>query len=110
VWNEDEMTQEQKTEFMKQRVLPRMAKVFSNEANFGCKTCHGPKFEEPEDYLPHLTMQDGKITAFADKPEVARFMAEKVVPQMATALGLQPYDPATQQGFGCAGCHHIDQK
>jgi hypothetical protein len=24
---------------------------------------------------------------------------------MADLLGEQPYDPATQQGFGCLGCH-----
>ena len=55
-------------------------------------------------------MKDGKITAFAEKSEVANFMATKVVPAMAAAMGEKPYDPATHQGFGCAGCHTVEMK
>jgi cytochrome c551/c552 len=50
------------------------------------------------------------MTAFADKPEVAKFMAEKVVPEMAATLGEPPYDMTTHKGFGCGGCHTIDMK
>jgi hypothetical protein len=87
-----------------------MAKVFTREKDFGCKTCHGPNRQDPKDFLPKLALKDGKITAFADKPEVAKFMAEKVVPEMASVLGKQPYDPATKQGFGCMGCHTVEAK
>ncbi len=55
-------------------------------------------------------MKDGKISAFTDKPEVAKFMAENVEPEMASTLGMKPYDAATHQGFGCSGCHTIDAK
>jgi hypothetical protein len=34
-------------------------------------------------------------------------MSEKVVPDMAAALGEKPFDPATNTGFGCGGCHEV---
>jgi cytochrome c551/c552 len=113
-WSDD-MPMDQKKAFMKANVAPRMAKVFqgmnaTHFADFGCKTCHGPDWKAPKDFLPKLSMKDGKITAFADKPEVAKFMAEKVVPEMASALGEKPYDAATKSGFGCMGCHSIETK
>jgi hypothetical protein len=27
---------------------------------------------------------------------------------MANAMGAKPFDPATHQGFGCAGCHTVN--
>jgi hypothetical protein len=103
---------------MKLKVAPKMAKVFqeadaSHYASFNCKSCHGPDFKDPKDFLPKLTMKDGKITAFADKPEVAKvanFMKDRVVPEMAGALGVKPYDMKTKEGFGCGGCHAIEMK
>ncbi len=97
---------------MKKNVVPEMEPVFkSYNANryedFNCRTCHGPRFQEPKDFLPSLTFKDGKLTAFAEHPELAKFMAEQVVPHMATAMGLLPYDPKTNSGFGCHGCHEV---
>jgi hypothetical protein len=114
VWKEG-MTKEQEIAFMKKNVVPEMAPVFKaydakSYAEFGCKTCHGPKFKEPKEYLPKLTFKDGKLTAFADKPEISKFMAEQVVPHMASAMGLKPYDPTTHAGFGCNGCHTVQMK
>jgi len=79
-------------------------------ADFGCKTCHGPQLKAPQAYLPKLAMKDGKLTAFAEKPEIAKFMAERVAPTMAAAMGLPPFDMQTGQGFGCAGCHSVESK
>lgn len=112
VWRDD-MPKDDQAAFMKARVAPRMAKVFQAQnadryAKFNCKTCHGPEYKEPKDYLPKLTMKDGKLTT--DKPDVAKFMAEKVVPEMAGALGVQPFDEKTHQGFGCMGCHTVEMK
>jgi hypothetical protein len=109
------MPKEAQIAYMKKNVAPRMAKVFqganaSHYADFGCKSCHGPEYKAPKDYLPHLTMKDGKMTAFTEKPEVSKFMAEHVVPEMASAMGQAPYDPKTHQGFGCGGCHAVDMK
>ena len=101
--------------FMKQNVVGRMGKVFqdadpAHNGDFGCKTCHGPDYKNPHDYLPHLTFKNGNLTAFAEKPEAAKFMAQKVAPEMASAMGLPPFDMKTHQGFGCGGCHTIDMK
>ena len=52
----------------------------------------------------------GKITSFEKKPEISKFMAEQVVPHMATAMGMKPFDPATKEGFGCGGCHTVNMK
>jgi hypothetical protein len=111
-WHAD-MTAEQKGEFMKQKIVPAMEPLFKGfypSETFGCATCHGPDFKLPKDFLPHLTFKDNNLTAFTEDAEVAKFMAEKVTPTMASALGMAPYDPATQQGFGCGGCHAIDMK
>ncbi len=100
---------------MKKVVVPRMGKVFEGHDaarydDFGCKTCHGPASADPHAFLPKLATKDGKITAFAEKPAVSKFMAESVVPAMAEAMGEPPYDPATGQGFGCGGCHTVEAK
>jgi hypothetical protein len=114
VWTEG-MSKDAEVAFMKKNVVPEMEPVFKGYnakryGEFGCKTCHGPKFKDPKEFLPKLTFKDGKMTAFAEKPEIAKFMAEQVVPHMATAMGMKPYDPATHTGFGCGGCHTIDMK
>jgi hypothetical protein len=111
----DLKTKDQEVAYMKAVVAPRMEKVFqSHDAkrydDFGCKTCHGPASAHPKAFLPKLAMKDGQLAAFAEKPEVAKFMSEKVVPEMAAAMGEPPYDPATKQGFGCGGCHAIEAK
>jgi hypothetical protein len=38
-----------------ERTAPRFAKRY---AEFGCKTCHGPKFKEPKEFLPKLTFKE----------------------------------------------------
>ncbi len=111
----DSWSLEQKVAFMKQVVVPKMQPIFQGAdpkkyADFSCKTCHGPDKKEPPKFLPHLAMKGGKLTAFAEKPQVSKFMMEKVSPAMADALGLPHFDMKTHQGFGCAGCHTIDQK
>jgi hypothetical protein len=111
-WSDD-LSKDEKTAIMKKRVLPKMKAALESGMpdtfkKVTCKTCHGPEFALPKDFLPKLAMEDDKITAFADQPEIAKFMAETVLPTMAEALGLPPYDPATHEGFGCAGCHTIE--
>jgi hypothetical protein len=92
-----------------------MAKTFQaydakKYGEFGCKTCHGPNKQEPKSFLPKLTFQGGKFTSEADKPAVTKFMMQHVVGDMAKAMGLPPFDPATHQGFGCGGCHTVEMK
>jgi hypothetical protein len=112
-WTND-MTKPQQVAFMKAKVMPAMGPVFkahdaTKYADFGCKTCHG-QGQNPHDFLPHLTFTGGTITSFKDKPEMSKWMHEVVVPAMAGAFGQQPYDMKTNTGFGCPGCHTVDQK
>ncbi len=105
-----DMTAPEKMKHMKTVVAPTMAKVFKEAdaeayANFSCTNCHGSgakqgNFSMPTADLPALNKEE------MDKhPEVTKFMMERVVPEMAKALGEAPYDPATGSGFGCFGCH-----
>ena len=99
---------------MKKVIQPTMGQVFSEfdgkkYGEFGCRTCHGEKKQDPHVVLPKLTLSgDGFQKLMAAKPVVMKFMAEKVTPTMATSMGAKPFDPATHQGFGCGGCHTVN--
>ena len=113
VWKDD-MPVKEKAAFMKKKVMPTMGKAFQDYdakefANFSCKTCHGPQMKpKPVDFLPALNIQGGKMKEAEEHPEIAKFMHERVVPEMAGLFGKPVYDPKTQQGFGCGGCHKIN--
>jgi len=110
-----DMSHEQRLAHMKTKVAPQMKASFqafdaTHFANFGCATCHGPgakegKFEMPNPALPKLDAKDGFKAELKKHPKETQFMMEKVAPEMAALLGMQPYDPATKEGFGCFGCH-----
>ena len=110
----DSMTKEQQVAFMSKNVVGSLGKTFKEHdgaryADFSCKTCHGPNRQDPHAFLPHLKLDGENITAFKTDPEIAKFMHEKVVPAMATAMGMPEYDMKTHQGFGCGGCHALDK-
>lgn len=111
----DDLPKDKKVEVMMTKVVPNVGKDFKDfnakrYEKFGCATCHGAsKKQDPHDVLPKLTMSNGGHEKLMKaKPEIMKFMAEKVLPDMAAALGEKPYDPATKQGFGCTGCHTIN--
>lgn len=111
------MTRVQKLEHMKTVVMPKMKEVFvafdaKEFGNMKCPTCHGDgaknqTFKMPNAKLPKLSYTDGFKKHMDAHPEDTRFMMEKVVPEMAALLGMQPYDPKTQKGLGCAACHVV---
>jgi len=104
-----------KKQHMMNEVTPTMAALFQgvsaeHYAEFNCVTCHGPgakegKFKMPSDSLPKLPANGDFAALMEAKPEVMQFMAEQVVPQMATLVDMPAYDPETNTGFGCYGCH-----
>ena len=111
-----DMNDEQRHDYMKNTVLPQMKETFvafdaEEFAEMDCKTCHGPgvddkSFKMPNPDLMPLDFSPGAMEALdEDHQKVAKWMGETVLPQMANLLGEKPYDPATQQGFGCLGCH-----
>jgi len=110
-----DMTGSQKAVFMEKQVVPKMGGVFSQFdpkqfEKVTCKTCHGARaksgdFKMPNPDLPKLSTAGGFKKHLDAKPEMTKFMMEKVVPDMAGILGMPPYNPETHQGFGCFGCH-----
>lgn len=110
-----DMNMEQKKAHMMKVVMPTMGKVFKDfdekkYGEFSCVTCHGPeakdgKFEMPSPALPKLPAK-GDFKALSKKhPKVMEFMSKQVVPEMAKTIDMEPYNPETQTGFGCYGCH-----
>ena len=113
VWSDD-MPVKDKGAFMKQKVMPAMGKVFKDHdpkayEKFSCKTCHGADMKpKPQMALPELHFKDGKMAEAEKMPEVVKFMHDEVVPAMAGVFGKQPYDPKSNSGFGCMGCHKVN--
>ena len=110
------LSKDEKIKIMKSKVLPAMTKLFKaydakHFAKFGCKTCHGHGADEGGDFKmpnPDLPVLDFEaIKAGKQDPKMAKFMGDKVKPEMAKLLGLEPWDEQHPAGFGCHGCHNI---
>lgn len=114
------MTKEQRGKYMGMVVLPKMREVFraydgEKFASIGCGTCHGKDarsrgFEMPNPdlyQLPNSQEEWGKL--MKEKPEMLRFMGEKVKPEMAALLGVPSMDPQNPQpgALGCSACHAV---
>ena len=114
------MNKDQRLEYMKSVVAPRMKQVFVNFSpdRFGkmnCVTCHGDSategtFKMPNPKLPKLpNSPDGFKKLAAERPAVMEFMKNEVKPKMAALLGMPEYNPETKSGFGCMECHTMAQ-
>lgn len=114
----DQLDQDQRIEFMKQKVVPTMQPIFQNHdpkefAEFGCKTCHGEQaaqghFDMPNPGLPKLDFKDQAAMAKFSKEDM-EWMAKEVKPAMAKLLSEPEYTPETPNGFGCTGCHTAEE-
>ena len=93
---------------MRECVIPGMEQGFQDYDSdrykeLQCTTCHG---EDPNSVgyaMPALFPLDW--SQIDTEGAAYQFMANTVVPDMAALLGVEPYDPKTQQGFGCSDCH-----
>jgi hypothetical protein len=111
----DDLSADEKKDVMKKVVVPRMATLFkeydaTKYPQVKCVLCHGEeakkgKFAMPNPDLPKLDFAGHLAKERAEKPQMVEFMAKKLVPEMATVLGAQPFDPKTGKGFGCKDCH-----
>ncbi|HET6284162.1 MAG TPA: hypothetical protein VFH73_24610 [Polyangia bacterium] len=118
-----ELTPEQKAEYMKSTVLPKMKATFQafdakEFKQFKCTNCHGKdakerKFKMPNPSILNLPGTPADMAALLQKePKLqrwAKFMGEEVKPQMADLLGIPAFDPKKREagGFGCKNCHVI---
>jgi hypothetical protein len=111
-----DMNTEQRKQYMKTVVYPKMKEDFAGfdakrYAEMTCVTCHGDgakdgSFKMPNPKLPKLPSDEAGFKALMEKkPEATKFMGSKVVPGMASMLGEQPFNPQTHEGFGCFECH-----
>jgi hypothetical protein len=108
----DQLDQDQRAQFMKEKVVPAMKPVFQNHdpkmfAEFGCKTCHGKEaaqghFDMPNADLPKI----GKSTDWSQfKKENIDWMKNEVAPTMAKVMNMPEWSPENPKGFGCLACH-----
>ena len=113
-----DLSMDDKKKRMMDVVVPTMTGHFQGVnaeryAEFNCVTCHGPgakegEFAMPSPSLPKLPPNGDFAKLFEAKPDVSKFMAEVVTPEMAKMLDVAPYDPKTNEGFGCYGCHQAE--
>jgi hypothetical protein len=119
-WSDD-LSLEQKGQYMKAVVLPKAKELFTafdpKFANMDCKTCHGDgaedgSFEMPDLKVPALpNTEEAFMKWLGEKPErgpMAKFMGETLEPEMAKLLGKTVFNPADGSGeFGCIACHTL---
>ena len=113
-----DMNGDQKKKHMMSVVVPEMSGVFQGMnaeryAEFNCVTCHGEgakqgEFAMPSPDLPKLSPNGDFSAEMERSPQVVEFMMKQVVPEMAGALGVEPYSPENQDGLGCYTCHQTN--
>ena len=112
-----DLNHDEKVEVMKSEVLPKMSKMFQEFdgkkfAKMDCATCHGKAdktMKMPNPALPKLDPTDSFKKHAAKNQAMLEFMF-KMTPEMAKTINAEPYNPATQTGFGCMSCHTMDPK
>ncbi|MCW5802381.1 MAG: hypothetical protein KIT31_08340 [Deltaproteobacteria bacterium] len=111
----DALSEEEKIDFMKKKVVPEMKIAFQKHdakefEKFNCKTCHGKdpkasKYKMPNPDLPKLDFEALKAGKDEKLMKAAKWMAEVVTPTMAKILEEEPYSEKNPKGFGCLACH-----
>jgi hypothetical protein len=110
----EELDQDQRAQFMKEKVMPAMEPIFKNHdpkkfAEFGCATCHGEQakqghFDMPNPGLPKLDFANKAAMAKFEKADM-EWMAKEVKPTMAKLLSEPEMTAENPKGFGCLHCH-----
>lgn len=109
------MNLSQRKVHMRNAVLPLATTVFQawrpkRYARVDCTLCHGADahwedFRMPTSHLPRLSGALLLGPEFEKHPDTTRLKLDRLVPEMAEALGLKPFSLITRRGFGCYSCH-----
>lgn len=110
-----DMDIKQRKQHMEQVVLPIATSVFQSwrpdhYATIDCTLCHGQgvqnqNFHMPTNHLPRLSGSLFLGPEFSNHPDTTRLKLDRLVPEMAQALGKKPFSLITRRGFGCYSCH-----
>lgn len=110
-----EMDKAERRVHMKDVVMPRAAAVFREwrSEKYGavnCTLCHGEgvkadNFHMPTAHLPRLSGELLLGPEFAKYPDTTKLKLNRLVPEMADALGVKSFSVITRRGFGCYSCH-----
>ena len=110
-----EMNKTQRKDHMRAVILPLATDIFKSwrperYAKIDCTLCHGETahwedFDMPTGHLPRLSGALLLGPEFEKHPETTRLKLNRLVPEMAQALGLKPFSIITRRGFGCYSCH-----
>lgn len=112
----EQLDQDQRAEFMKQKVVPVMKPLFQHHdpkhfAEFGCPTCHGAQakdghFDMPNPNLPKLNFSDMKKF----KKEDVEWMNKEIAPTMSKILNMPLLSRENPKGFSCLACHTMEDQ
>lgn len=110
-----QMSIDQRKAHMKKVVVPLAAEIFQSwrpqrYAKVDCTLCHGAgdytgNYHMPTDHLPRLS---GKLLLGPERakyPDTTQLKLNRLVPEMADALGVKRFNLVTRRGFGCYSCH-----
>lgn len=110
-----EMTIAQRKAHMKKAVVPLATDLFQSwrperYAKVDCTLCHGVgdytgNYRMPTDHLPRLS---GTLLLGPERarfPDTTQLKLDRLVPEMADALGVKRFSLITRRGFGCYSCH-----
>ena len=110
-----EMNIEKRKVHMRNVVLPIAGELFRTWrpvrfARVDCTLCHGQgveigNFNMPTRHLPRLSGALLLGPEFEKHPDTTRLKLDRLVPEMAKALGLKSFSLFTRTGFGCYSCH-----
>lgn len=111
----EDMSYEEREWYMVGKVHPVMREVFANfdpayGEDYHCEVCHGPdgkeqKYKMPSAHLSAVPALDSEDYAAMQGSRLVTFMRDEVTVTTASLLGMEPYDPATGEGFSCHDCH-----
>jgi hypothetical protein len=114
-------SREQRMDWMGLEVFPKMRAIFAEHdatdgPGFACQTCHGGNMEMIDFKMPNrlfqLSRENTLEEARAYDADTTAFMLDRVVPEMAKLLDMEPLDMSVAEpnpaGFGCFGCHPSD--